>query len=118
MAIRTEIVAGVFAVGSLFCGPAFGEVDAAGYYAMRCASCHGAKGEGSDHLIPTLAPALKGNPLVTNAPAAAIAAVIRKGRQGERRLYDKAYPNMPAFGPEAVPDVDALVGYLKGALQK
>jgi len=33
-------------------------------------------------------------------------------------LYDKGYPNMPSFGFELVPDVDALVKYLKTTLQE
>ena len=44
--------------------------------------------------------------------------MIRKGRQGQKRLYDDVYPNMPAFGFEVVPDTDALVAYLKGDMQK
>jgi len=44
--------------------------------------------------------------------------VIRKGRTGPQRLYHESYPNMPAFGAEAVPDVDALVQFLKTDLQQ
>ena len=31
---------------------------------------------------------------------------------------EAAYPNMPSFGAEAVPDVDGLVAYIKGDLQR
>jgi mono/diheme cytochrome c family protein len=93
--------------------------DAAGFYGMRCATCHGPGGEGTkNHGVPPTGPALRANPFIMNGSVAAIRTVIRKGRSGTRRLYDDAYPNMPAFGPEAVPDVDALVDFLKTGLQK
>lgn len=88
------------------------------WYLLRCATCHGTNGEGSKTDYPQTGPALKGNPFVQNAPAAAIIAVIRKGRNGRQRLYHDTYPNMPSFGVEAVPAVDDLVAYLKGDLQK
>jgi len=92
------------------------DYDAAGVYEMRCASCHGAAGQGT--VAPPLGPALKGNAFVVNGPAPVIAAVIRGGRSGRQRSYDAAYPNMPAFSPISVSDVEALVRYLKGDLQK
>lgn len=90
----------------------------ANVYRLRCGACHGANGEGTDKEWPRLAPALKGNPFVKNAPAAAIINVIRLGRNGRERLYKESYPNMPAFGAEAVLDVDSLVQYLKTELQQ
>lgn len=93
------------------------DYDAAGIFRLRCATCHGAEGEGTDQLGQALAPALKGNPLIQFAPPEVISMVIRKGRSGPNRSYDKGYPNMPGFGPEAVSDVDALIAYLKGPLQ-
>jgi mono/diheme cytochrome c family protein len=87
-------------------------------YRLRCGTCHGANGEGTDQDYPRLAPALKGNPFVQHAPPAAIIAVIRKGRTGPQRLYHESYPNMPAFGAEAVFDVDGLVHFLQTDLQK
>jgi mono/diheme cytochrome c family protein len=87
-------------------------------YLLRCSACHGANGEGTDHEWPRLAPALKGNPFVKNAPAAALINVIRQGRNGRQRLYHESYPNMPAFGAEAVVDVEGLVRFLKTDLQK
>ena len=87
-------------------------------YLLRCASCHGGDGLGPEEGgMPKLGPALKGNAFVQNAPFEAIYMVIRKGRGGAARTYDDQYPNMPAFGAEAVPDVRALVAYLKGPLQ-
>lgn len=87
-------------------------------YRLRCATCHGANGEGTNQDYPRLAPALRGNPFVQHAPSGAIIQVIRKGRTGEQRLYHDSYPNMPAFGAEAVFDVDGLVQFLKTDLQK
>lgn len=94
------------------------EVDAAGYYKMRCASCHGANGEGTRHKSPSLGPPLRGNPLVINAPAELLAQIIRHGRSGQQRVYDDAYPNMPAFDAGMVPDVLGLAIYLKTLLQQ
>jgi mono/diheme cytochrome c family protein len=94
-------------------------VDSAGYYQLRCATCHGDQGQGTRNWgVPPTGPALKGNPFVVNGSPAAIRTVIRKGRSGQKRLYDDAYPNMPSFDPGVVPDVDGLVTYLKGDLQK
>ena len=92
--------------------------DSAAIYQLRCGMCHGNQGQGTRATNPPLGPALKANPFVVNGSPAALRQVIRKGRQGEKRLYNDAYPNMPAFGAEAVDDVDALVTYLKGDLQK
>jgi len=116
---KKTLVAAVIALGSAMVPvSALAEVDGAGTYKLRCAGCHGASGQGTRATLPSLGPALKGNPFVVNGSAAAIKAVIRKGRSGQKRLYDDTYPNMPSFGPDPVPDVDVLVAYLKGDLQK
>jgi mono/diheme cytochrome c family protein len=94
------------------------DVDAAGYYQMRCASCHGPNGEGTRHKSPSLGPPLRGNPLVINAPVELLAKIIRHGRGGQQRVYDDAYPNMPAFDAGMVPDVMGLAIYLKTVLQQ
>ena len=94
------------------------EVDAAGYYNLRCASCHGANGEGTRDKSPSLGPPLRGNPLVINAPAEMLASIIRHGRGGQQRVYDDAYPNMPAFDAGMVPDAIGLATYLKTVLQQ
>ena len=93
------------------------EIDAAGYYALRCATCHGPSGEGTRDKSPSLGPPLRGNPFVINAPAEMLMSVIRQGRGGQQRVYDDAYPNMPAFDPGMVPDVMGLATYLKTVLQ-
>jgi len=87
-------------------------------YLLRCSGCHGRDGEGTAWDWPKLGPALKGNPFVQNAPAAAIISVLRKGRSGRQRLYHESYPNMPPFGAEALFDADGMVAFLKGELQK
>jgi len=115
---RSLLATALFLAGATLSTASFGAFDSAGYYQMRCASCHGSEGQGTRASIPPLAPALKGNPFIVNGSPAAIRTVIRKGRSGKKRLYNDAYPNMPSFGPEAVPDVDALVAYLKGDMQR
>jgi mono/diheme cytochrome c family protein len=94
------------------------EVDAAGYYELRCASCHGAEGEGTRDRSPSLGPPLRDNPFVINAPAEMLVSLIRHGRGGQQRVYDDAYPNMPAFDAGLVPDAAGLVNFLKTVLQQ
>jgi cytochrome c len=94
------------------------EVDAAGYYELRCATCHGAEGEGTRNKSPSLGPPLRGNPFVINAPVEMLTRLIRHGRGGQQRVYDDAYPNMPAFDAGLVPDAAGLATYLKTVLQQ
>lgn len=115
---KTLIASVILLGGTLAPAAAIGASDAAEAYKLRCSHCHGANGQGTRASVPPLGPALKANPFVVNGSPAAIKQVIRKGRQGQKRLYDDAYPNMPSFGFENVPDTDALVAYLKGDLQK
>ncbi len=115
---RSLLATALFLAGATLPTASSAAFDAAGYYQMRCASCHGAEGQGTRASVPPLAPALKGNPFVVNGSPAALRTVIRKGRSGQKRLYNDAYPNMPSFGAEAIPDVDAVVAYIKGDLQR
>jgi mono/diheme cytochrome c family protein len=117
MPMRSLVASALFA-SAMIPATAQAAYDAAGIYQLRCGSCHGTEGQGTKHVMPALGPALKGNPFVVNGSPAAIRNVIRKGRSGQKRLYNDTYPNMPQFGPEMVSDVDALVGYLKGDFQK
>ena len=88
-------------------------------FRLRCGGCHGGDGEGTSNTMPKLAPALKGNPFIINAPPVVIIQVIRKGRNNRQRLYHTSpFANMPAFGAELVPNVDELVQFLKTDLQK
>ncbi|MGO1500868.1 MAG: c-type cytochrome [Marinobacter sp.] len=117
--IKWSLVGGlIMAAPALFMSQAVqAEIDAAGYFQLRCASCHGTEGQGTEDKAPALAPALKGNQLVMHAPAQTIVGIIRNGRAGQQRVYEK-FPNMPAFGPVMVPDPEGLVKYLKNDLQK
>jgi mono/diheme cytochrome c family protein len=94
------------------------EVDAAGYYELRCATCHGTEGQGTRDKSPSLGPPLRGNPFVINAPVEMLINLIRHGRGGQQRVYDDAYPNMPAFDAGLVPDATGLATYLKTVLQQ
>ena len=118
MSKRMRPVAGLVIAAAFFSCAAQADIDSASYYKVRCSSCHGANGEGTDSVVPSLGPALRGNALVKNGPVPVIAQIIRRGRSGKARVYNSHYPNMPAFGPETVPDVEALVAYLKGPLQQ
>jgi mono/diheme cytochrome c family protein len=112
------IAASVLAVGLPIYPASASEVDAAGYYEMRCATCHGASGEGTRDKSPSLGPPLRGNPLVMHAPAEMLMDIIRHGRGGQQRAYDDAYPNMPAFDAGMVPDALGLATFLKTVLQE
>ena len=118
MGNKTLIASAILLGGMLAPAGALAAADAAENYKLRCSGCHGANGQGTRASLPSLGPALKGNPFVVSGSPAALKTVIRKGRQGQKRLYDDTYPNMPSFGFEVVPDTDALVAYLKGDLQK
>ena len=116
MVKRTLVVSALFA--ALVPVPTLAATDAAANYQMRCSHCHGSSGQGTRAMVPPLGPALKGNPFVVNGSPAALKTVIRKGRSGQKRLYDDTYPNMPSFGFEVVPDVDALVAYMVSLKKK
>jgi mono/diheme cytochrome c family protein len=116
--VKRAIVAAFITAGVFSPLSAQAAFDAPGYFQLRCSGCHGSEGQGTKGVMPVLGPALKGNPFVVNGSPAAVKTVIRKGRSGQKRLYNDTYPNMPSFGSEAIPDVDALVAYLKGDLQK
>jgi mono/diheme cytochrome c family protein len=117
MPMRSLVASALFA-GAMIPAAAFAASDSAALYQVRCGSCHGTEGQGTKAVMPALGPALKGNPFIVNGSPAAIRNVIRKGRSGQKRLYNDTFPNMPQFGPEMVDDVDSLVAYLKGPLQK
>jgi mono/diheme cytochrome c family protein len=118
MGKKTLIASAILLGGMLSPAEAFAMNDAAEMYKLRCSACHGANGQGTRASLPSLGPALKGNPFVVSGSPAAIKSVIRKGRSGQKRLYDDTYPNMPSFGFEVVPDPEALIAFLKGDLQK
>lgn len=82
-------------------------------YRVSCAGCHAA--DGSGHY--PFGPALKGNAFVQNAPLPALMQVIQEGRNYENRTH-LAYIGMPAFQYLRAGEVEALVTYMKGDLQK
>jgi mono/diheme cytochrome c family protein len=116
--MRSLVASALFVAGALSPVAANAVFDAPAWYQMRCSGCHGLEGQGTKGQVPALGPALKGNPFVINGSPAAIKTVLRKGRAGQKRLYNDTYPNMPAFGPEMLPDTDAMIAFLKGDLQK
>ncbi len=116
--MRSLVATALFGAAALFPVTASAAFDAAAAYQLRCSSCHGAEGQGTRASLPSLGPALKGNPFVVNGSPAALKTIVRKGRAGQKRLYNDTYPNMPSFGVEVIPDVDALVAYIKNELQK
>ena len=69
---RSLLATALFLAGASIPTASFAAFDAAGYYQMRCATCHGAEGQGTRASVPPLAPALKGNPFVVNGSPAAI----------------------------------------------
>ena len=76
---HSRLLAATLLLSGCFClatSAAASDVDAAGYYKLRCASCHGANGEGTRNKSPSLGPPLRGNPLVINAPAEKIKKII------------------------------------------
>jgi mono/diheme cytochrome c family protein len=82
-------------------------------YRVSCATCHGVRGEG----ITAFGPPLSDNAFVAGAPAASIIAVVTQGRYARSKAYPE-YPGMPAFYYLRAGEMQALVNYLKAALQK
>lgn len=89
--------------------------DGAATFAVRCASCHGQKGEG----MRGMAPALKDNKFVTDRRAEDIKQVILEGRTGSAKKYSaREFPiDMPESG---LSDADAyeVARFLQGDLQR
>ena len=93
--------------------PASAANSGADIFASKCAMCHGANGQGT----PGLAPALKGDPFVTKGSIKEIENTIQHGRAGAQKKYKNLPTDMPAHDLSAA-DLKALVGYLRGDLQK
>lgn len=86
--------------------------DGAALYAAKCASCHGAKGEGS-----AMAPPHKGNPFITKGNPADIKKVIMDGLSGGAKKYPKFPEDMPK-GLVTSAEADGLVKFLQEDLQR
>lgn len=81
------------------------------FFKETCGTCHGEAGEG----MKGLAPPLKGNKFVMEGGD--LATTITKGRMGDAKKYKDLPSPMPA---NSMSDsrLAALIGYLKGDLQK
>ena len=106
-------VTSVIVISSLliFSGSAIA-ADGGNIYKEKCSMCHGSKGEGTP-----MSPSIKGNEFITKGKAEEIRKVILEGRTGASKKYPKIPIDMPKM-PMPDADVDALVTFLKGDLQK
>src|SRR3989338_9101706 len=91
----------VIIMSGIFVTEAAIAADGTSLYNTKCAACHGPKGQG----MKGMAPALKGNEFTT------------KGDVGDIKKYKDMAIDMPKI-PMSDADVDALVKFLQGELQK
>ena len=98
-------------VSFAFAGTAL--ADGAAIYKAKCASCHGQKGEG----MKGLAPAHKGNEVITKGKAEDLVKLVLEGRIGAAKKYKEFPIDMPKSG---LSDADAaeVVKFVQGDLQK
>ncbi|HEY1991144.1 MAG TPA: cytochrome c [Gammaproteobacteria bacterium] len=88
--------------------------DGAGVFRTNCVSCHGKNGQGT----PGLAPALKGDSFVTGN-IDDVMATVKNGRSGDQKHYKNLPIAMPAWGGKlSDADINAVVDYIRGDLQK
>lgn len=81
-------------------------------YKEKCSMCHGPQGAGTP-----MGPSIKGNEFITKGKADEIRKVILEGRTGSSKKYPKISMDMPKL-PMPDAEVDALIIFLKGDLQK
>ena len=103
----------VIIMSGIFVTEAAIAADGTSLYNTKCAACHGPKGQG----MKGMAPALKGNELTTKGDVGDIKKVILEGRTGKAKKYKDMAIDMPKT-PMSDTDVDALVKFLQGELQK
>lgn len=101
----------VFSSLLIFSGSAIA-ADGGKIFKEKCSMCHGLKGEGTP-----MSPSIKGNEFITKGTAEEIRKVILEGRTGASKKYPKIPIDMPKM-PMPDADVDALVIFLQGDLQK
>ncbi|MFY9780313.1 MAG: cytochrome c [Candidatus Baltobacteraceae bacterium] len=84
----------------------------AAIYASKCASCHGANGQG---LVPAFPP-LAGNPVVTGDPKKVVA-IINNGLNGKITVNGKDYNGaMPAWKGQLKPtEISAVATYIRSS---
>ena len=89
-----------------------GSVSGASVFAARCATCHGAAGQGSATYPP-----LDGNPDVTASDPSGMIATIVNGRSGALTVNGKTYNGtMPTWkGTLTNPDIAAVATYIRSA---
>lgn len=81
-------------------------------FTEKCSMCHGPKGAGTP-----MGPAMKGNDFITKGKADDIRKVILEGRTGSYKKYTNISIDMPKM-PMPDADVNALIGFIQGDLQK
>lgn len=94
-------------------GPAAAASKGEAVFEEVCSACHGEKGAG----IPGLAPPLKGSAYVASTDAAALAAMIQKGRAGAEKKFPSFASPMPPYAG-GKDKAAAVAEYVKGELQK
>jgi mono/diheme cytochrome c family protein len=88
------------------------QLDGAVLYAVTCAACHGARGQGA----PGAFPALAGNPLL-DGPADPIIGIVRSGKTGPLEVDGQSYNGvMPSFdGRLSSAQLAAILTYVRSA---
>ncbi len=86
--------------------------DGAYVFNLRCADCHGAKGQG----VTLFGPPLAGDAFIKVSTPEAIGQVINMGRKYRDKEYPE-YMGMPRFQFITGGELLALIDYLKGPLQ-
>lgn len=83
-------------------------------FKANCASCHGSEGQGTSGL----APALKGDKFLSGKRDDVLA-TVRDGRSGADKRFKELQMPMPAWkGTLSDADLQAVVDYIRGDLQK
>lgn len=113
MKTRVSIAIALLTAATALASGAASAADGKSIFASTCASCHGTKGQGT----PGLAPALKGNAFVTGGKLEDLQNTIQNGRSGDQKKYKDIPMAMPGWHLSA-DDLKAVVGYLRGDLQK
>jgi len=108
-------ICGVLLIGAgLWAGIATA-ADGATIFQDDCASCHGTKGQG----LTGMAPALKGDQFVIGSATSQVADTVKNGRAGKQKHFPDMMLSMPAWGGKlSAADIAAVVGFIRGDLQK
>jgi mono/diheme cytochrome c family protein len=105
--VSVVVFAMIFAVSGIALA-----ADGAKIYTEKCASCHGAEGEG----MKMMGPPIKGNKFVLDGGDEALTDVIINGRVGETKKYkDILIPMMPTKLNDD--ELKAVIAHMKGLAQ-